>query len=128
MIGVLVCLAAMLVLGVTTPYWWWIMVVPFAFGAAAARTKGVALRTGFMAALILWGGASAYFYGTGSRIIAGRMSAMFRLERAWLMIAVTAAVAAVAGGAAGYAGFAVRALFKRKKKNPISVAHNQLPK
>ena len=78
MIGVLVCMAAMLVLGVATPYWWWIMVVPFVFGAAAARTKGVALRTGFMSGLILWGEAAAYFYGTGSRIVAGRMAAMFR--------------------------------------------------
>jgi hypothetical protein len=114
MIGVLVSFAAMLALGVATPYWWWIMAVPFAFGAAAARTKGLALRTGLISAFLAWGIAAAYFYGTGGRIIAGRMAAMFRLERPWLMVAVTAAVAAVAGGAAGYAGFALRALFKRK--------------
>jgi hypothetical protein len=114
MIAVLVCLLVMLVLHVLTPYWWWVMIVPFAYGAAASRSGGQALRTGFLSAGLLWLGASVFFFLTGSRFIAERMARMFGLGRPWLMIPATAFVAAVAAAFSGYAGYAVRALFKAK--------------
>ena len=114
MIAVLVCLLAMLVLGLLTPYWWWVMIVPFAYGAAGARSGGKALRTGFLAAGLLWLGASAYLLLAGSRIIASRIAAMFGLGRPWLMVLATALIAAVAAAFSAYAGHAVRALFKKK--------------
>lgn len=113
MIAVAVCLLVMLVLGLLTPYWWWIMIVPFAYGAAAAGTGWKALRTGFLAAGLLWLGASGYLFLTGSRIIAGRMAAMFGLGRSWLMVLATGLVAGLAAAFSGYAGYAVRALFKK---------------
>ena len=42
MIAMLVCLLAMLALQILTPYWWWVMIVPFAFGAAGGDER----RTG----------------------------------------------------------------------------------
>jgi hypothetical protein len=111
MTAVLVCLLVMLALQLLTPYWWWVMIVPFAYGAALAGSGGKALRTGFLAAGLLWFGAGAYFYLTGSRIIAGRMAGMFGLGRPWLMIPATGLTAAVAAAFSGYAGFAVRTLF-----------------
>jgi hypothetical protein len=113
MIGVVLCLLVMLVLQVLTPYWWWVMIVPFACGAAAAKSGWRAMRTGFIAAGLLWLGGGVYFYLTGSRIIAGRMAGMFGLGQSWLMIPATALIAAVAAALSGYAGFAVRALFKK---------------
>ncbi|MCX6568009.1 MAG: hypothetical protein NT147_03020, partial [Candidatus Aminicenantes bacterium] len=107
MTAILVCLMAMLGLQLLTPYWWWVMIVPFAYGAAAARSGGKAVRTGFFAAGLLWLGSSLFFYLTGSGLIAMRMARMFGLGRSWLMVPVTALVAAVAAGISGYAGYAV---------------------
>ena len=114
MIAVLMCLLVMLVLHILTPYWWWVMIVPFAYGAAAAKSGWKALRTGFLAAGMLWLGASAYFFLTGSGMITARVAKMFGLGRSWLMIAITALVAALTAAVSGYAGYTVRPLFRRK--------------
>ncbi len=115
MIAVALCALVMAALQLLTPYWWWIMIVPFAYGAAGAGTGGRALRTGFLSAGLLWLGASLYFYLTGSRLIAVRMTRMFGFERSWMMVLATALIAAVAGALSGYAGYTVRALFKRQR-------------
>jgi len=115
MIAVLLCLLVMLALHVLTPFWWWVMIVPFAYGAGAAKSGGKALRTGFLAAGLLWLGSSIYFFLTGSRFIAERMAKMFGLGQSWLMILGTALIAAIAAAFSGYAGYAVRALFKPAK-------------
>ncbi len=57
MIAMLVCLLAMLALQILTPYWWWVMIVPFAFGAGIATSGWRAMRTGVLAAGLLWLGA-----------------------------------------------------------------------
>jgi hypothetical protein len=116
MIATLVCLLAILALQIVVPFWGWIMVVPFIYGTALAKRGGPALRTGFFAAGLLWLGAAAFFFFTGSRLIASRMAGMFGLGRPWTMIATTALAAAVAAGLAGYAGYAVRAVFRKSDK------------
>jgi hypothetical protein len=116
MTAVLMCLLAMLALQLLTPYWWWVMIVPFAFCAAAARSGGKAFRTGFFAAGLLWLGISLFLYLTGSGLIATRMARMFGLGKSWLMVFVTALIAAVAAGVSGYAGYSVRALVKKPGK------------
>ena len=117
MTAILVCLLVMLGLQLLTPYWWWVMIVPFACGAAAARSGWKAFRTGFFAAGLLWLGSSLFLYLTGSELIATQMARMFGLGRSWLMIVATALVAAVAAGISGYAGYAVRAFVKKSTKN-----------
>jgi hypothetical protein len=116
MTTVLICLLAMLGLQLLTPYWWWVMIVPFAFGAAAARSGWKAFRTGFFAAGLLWLGSSLYLYLVGSGLIATRMARMFGLGKSWLMVFVAALIAAVAAGVSGYAGYAVRGLAKKPSK------------
>lgn len=116
MIAVPVCLLVMLVLQLLTPYWWWVMIVPFAYGAAAARSGGKAFRTGFVAAGLLWLGSSIFLYLTGSRLIASRMAGMFGVGKSWLMVLATALIAAIAAGVSGYAGYAVRGLFNKAGK------------
>lgn len=112
MIAVLVCLLAMLALEALTPFWWWIMAVPFVYGATAARSGGGALLTGAASAGLLWLGASLYLFLAGSDLIAARMAAMLGLGDGRLLIVATGLVAALAGGLAGYAGCAVKRLFK----------------
>jgi hypothetical protein len=114
MIAVIVCLLIMLALQVLTPFWWWVMIVPFAFGAAAARSGAKAFWTGFVSAGLLWLSASLYLFLTGSRIIAERMARMVGLGRSWLMILATTLVAALAAAISAYAGYAVMRLFRPK--------------
>jgi hypothetical protein len=116
MIAAIACLAAMLGLQLLTPYWWWVMIVPFAFGAALAKSGWRAFRTGLLSAGLLWLGAALFFYLAGSRVIAARMAGMFGLGGSWLPILATALVAALAAALSGYAGYAVRALFAKQKK------------
>jgi hypothetical protein len=112
----LLCLLVMLVLQIVWPYWWWVMIVPFVFGAASTMRGWPAFRTGFLAAGLLWLGAGTYLYLTGARIIAARMARLFGFGQPWPLILVTAAVAALAAGLSGYAGCAVRDLFERGGK------------
>ncbi|MCJ7485039.1 MAG: hypothetical protein MUQ25_02585 [Candidatus Aminicenantes bacterium] len=116
MTAILVLLLAMLGLQLLTPYWWWVMIVPFAYGAAAARSGGKAFRNGLFAAGLLWLGTSLYLYLTGSGPIASRMASMFGLGISWLMVPVTTIIAAIAAGVSGYAGYAVRALIMKPAK------------
>jgi hypothetical protein len=116
MTAVLMCLLPMLALQLLTPYWWWVMIVPFAFGAASARSGWKAFRTGFFAAGLLWLGSSLFLYLTESGLIATRMARMFGLGDSLLMVFVTAIIAAIAAGVSGYAGYAVRALVKKPAK------------
>lgn len=120
MIAVLICLVVILVLQILTPYWWWVMIVPFAYGAAAAKSGGKAMSTGFLPAGLLWLASSAYFLLTGSGIIAGRVAKMLGLPESWLMVVVTALIAGVAAAFSGYAGYAVRCVFKKKGDVPDS--------
>jgi len=114
MTAILLLLLAMLGLQLLTPFWWWVMIVPFAYGAAAARSGGKALRAGLIAAGLLWLGTGLFLHLTGSALIASRMARMFGLGNSWLMVLVSALIAAVAAGVSGYAGYAVRALVRGK--------------
>ncbi|MDW7759071.1 MAG: hypothetical protein SCM96_00340 [Acidobacteriota bacterium] len=117
MTAILICLSVILVLQLLTPFWWWVMIVPFVFGASSARSGWAAFRTGFAAAGLLWLGAAGFHYLFGSRIIAGRMAEMIGLGKAGFMMAATALVAAGAAGAAALAGYAVRTLFRRERSD-----------
>ena len=113
MIAVIICLLIMLGLQVLTPFWWWVMIVPFAYGVAAARSGAKALCVGFISAGLLWLGSSLYFYFAGSRIIAGRIGRMIGLGKPGLVILATALAAALAAAISGYAGYAVQKIFHR---------------
>jgi len=113
MIAVIICLLIMLGLQALTPFWWWIMIVPFAYGVAAARSGARALGTGFISAGSLWLGSSLYFYFTGGRIIAGRIARMIGLGKPGLVILAASLAAALAAAISGYAGYAVQKLFHK---------------
>jgi len=117
MIAVIACFLVLAALQIFTPYWWWIMAVPFLFGLAAGRSAWSSVRTGAAAAGALWLGAAAYFQLTGSALIARRMAALTGLGSPWLMVAAAPLAAALAAGVSGLAGFSLRALLMGKRKN-----------
>jgi hypothetical protein len=103
------------VLGATLQSWIWVALVPLAFGLAAfaspARAAGRGAAAGGMSWLVL----SLYFYFTGSRVIAGRVAAMFGLGagRGWLMVVFTALLGMLVAGLAAYGGASLRAALKK---------------
>jgi len=52
--GTLLCLGALLILQILTPFWWWILLVPFVYGGAFAETGWNGFRTGMLSAGLLW--------------------------------------------------------------------------
>lgn len=104
MIGILACTMLILILQLTIPFWWWIMLVPFLYCLLLSKSGWKGFRTGAVSAGLTWLGMSAYLYLTSSKIIAGRVAMIFGLNVSWLMILVTVLVAALSGGIAGLAG------------------------
>ncbi|MCK4496057.1 MAG: hypothetical protein KAU91_06880 [Candidatus Aminicenantes bacterium] len=113
MIGLIICFLLMLLLQIFTPFWWWIMIVPFVYSLLKAKSGWEGFRIGMFSAGLLWLIMSVYAYLTGSKTIAVRISQMFQLEIPWLMIAVTVLVAAIAAGISGMAGYSVKTLLRR---------------
>ena len=105
MIGILICFFLTLLLQIFTPFWWWILVVPFLYSVFRVRSAAEALRTGAAGIGLLWLVVSLYLFFTSSGIIAARVANMFQLSAGWLMIVLTAVLAAIAAGAAGLAGY-----------------------
>lgn len=114
MIGIVLCLIAMLVLQWITAYWWWIMVVPLFYALFASKSGWQGFRTGLASAGLLWLGAGLFYMMTSSDIVAGRIAEMLRLGSPWLVLLVTALLAAIAGGFAGSTGYFLRAAFRTK--------------
>lgn len=116
--GIGICFAAMLILQLATPFWWWIMLVPFLFGLLGAHSARHGARTGIFSAGLLWLLAGLFYWLTASQIITARVAKMlgerFEIESVVLVFVLTAMVAALAGGASAATGFWARELFATK--------------
>jgi NADH:ubiquinone oxidoreductase subunit 2 (subunit N) len=115
MTGIIGCLVVLSVLHLITPFWWWVMAVPFLYGLVFGRSARRSFRTGALSAGLLWLGAAIYFHFTGSALIARRVAMMMKLGSSWLMVAVAGLLAGLAAGFAGLAGYSIRALFRRRR-------------
>ncbi|MCL4703892.1 hypothetical protein KJ068_01950 [bacterium] len=116
--GIAICFIVMLILQLATPFWWWIMLVPFLFGLLGAHSAWQSARTGMFSAGFLWLSAGLFYWLTASQIITARVAKMlgerFEVESVILVFAVTTMVAALAGGASAATGFWGRELFAVK--------------
>lgn len=116
--GIGICFATMLILQLATPFWWWIMLVPFLFGLLGAHSAWHGARTGMLSAGLLWLLAGLFYWLTASQIITARVAKMlgerFEIESVILIFVLTAMVAALAGGASAATGFWGRELFATK--------------
>lgn len=116
--GIAICFIVMLILQLATPFWWWIMLVPFLFGLLGAHSAWQGARTGIFSAGFLWLSAGLFYWLTASQIITARVAKMlgerFEVESVILVFALTTMVAALAGGASAATGFWGRELFAVK--------------
>ena len=108
--------ALIMVLGASLQSWTWVALVPLAFGLAAHCSPARAAGRGAAAGGTSWLVMSLYFYFTDSRIVAGRVAAMFGLgaDRGCLMIVLTAALGLLVAGLAAYGGASLRAALRKK--------------
>lgn len=114
--GTLLCLCTLLILQITTPYWWWILLVPFVYGVAFAATGWKGFRTGMLSSGLLWFFTGLYHLLTKSDIIAQRMAVMMKVNSPWILLLITAFIAALCGGFAGITGFFVKRTFWKGKE------------
>jgi MFS family permease len=103
-------------LGFFLQSWFWVALVPLAFGLAAHVSPALAAGRGAAAGGSSWLGTAAYFYLTSGGIIAGRMAAMFGLgrKRGWLLVLLTGLLGTLVAGLAAYAGASLREALRKK--------------
>jgi hypothetical protein len=111
MIAVLVCFLLMLALQLATPFWWWIMVVPFLYGILKARSVREGMKIGTMSAAALWLLMSGYQWLSGSGGVSQRVIAMVGWESSGILVLITTLVASLASGSAACSGCCLRKVF-----------------
>lgn len=101
------------ILHVLTPFWWWVLVVPFLYGLTLARSGWGAAAAGTFSAGLLWFLGSLHLYLTHSRWIISRISQLAEAPSPYLLIVAATVIAMVCGGFAGSSGYALKALVKK---------------
>ncbi|MGH7494550.1 MAG: hypothetical protein ACREOO_19425 [bacterium] len=111
MIAILVCFLLMLALQLVTPYWWWIVVVPFLYGMFKAHSAREGMKIGVISAAALWFLISGYQWLDGSAGVSQRVIAMMGRESSVILVLATTLVAMLVSGSAAYSGYYLRAGF-----------------
>lgn len=106
--GSIVCLAAILILQMATHLWWWILVVPFLYGALAGSSGWDGFRSGMLGAGGLWLVAAAWQLTTSAQLVSQRVAEMMRVGSPGTVLAATVLLAMLVGGLAGSAGYSLR--------------------
>ena len=110
----LLCFLLILVLQIVTPFWWWIMVIPFLFALFTTNSAWDGFCIGMVSAGILWLLASLFYWLTGSQIIAARIADMMGVGISFAMVLITCVVAMIASGFAGMTGYLLGSIFRNK--------------
>lgn len=101
----------MFILHILTPFWWWIMVIPFLYSLAFSRSGFRAFMSGMLSAGFLWLLASLHLYLTNSQVIVARISEMFGIHTPLLLLIITTGIGMACGGFSGSSGYFLKALF-----------------
>ncbi len=105
MTAIMACFVLMLALQLITPFWWWIMVVPFVYGVWKSRSVWESARVGMISAGALWFAMVMWQWLSGGQQLAERVSKMLGMSSVALMFVLTVAVAVLAAGMAGVGGY-----------------------
>lgn len=114
--GLLFCFIAMIVAQLITPYWWWIMIVPFFYGLVMERNGWRAFAVGMISAGSLWLVASLYFWVFGGGIIAEKITKMAGLSTPWLLVAASTVIGLVVGGISAATGYFLKSGFRQPSR------------
>ncbi len=110
----------MLILHLLTPFWWWVMLIPFINsvirGASALRSFG----SGFVSAGLLWTAMALFLNISFTREVVPRVMAMTGATSFWMLVLVTGIVAGLCGGFASLCGFYLRDIFRKQPVPEVS--------
>lgn len=109
----LILCVLMLVLHLTTPFWWWIVALPLAYGLFFLETGWGGFRTGMLSAGMLWFLAGLLLWLTKGRIIAERIAVLLKVGSPLLLVLITCILAAIVGGISGMTGVMVRKVVRK---------------
>ncbi|MCP4708163.1 MAG: hypothetical protein GY869_06035, partial [Planctomycetes bacterium] len=101
MTGILINFIAIFILQTITPFWWWVVIVPFVYGLFKTRSAWHSFYCGLAGAGLLWLIGSGYYLLTASDIIAARAVTMFQLGHAGYLVLSAVFIAGLCGGSAG---------------------------
>lgn len=114
MTAIIICFLLMLALQLTTPFWWWVMLVPFGYGLWQSRSAWQSTRVGMCSAGALWLALSLWQWFAGGAQLADRVSGMLGISNGALMIALSTVTAVIAAGVAGGSGHVLRKIGKAR--------------
>jgi hypothetical protein len=110
---VLICMLILLAVQLVSPYWWWVMVVPFLYALIKGQSASRVFLVGMVSSGLIWLTAGLYYWQTGGELIVERMTALLALPASWMLLAGTAAIAVVVGGIGALSGFYLKSLWKK---------------
>lgn len=106
---ILILFLAMLLLHWLTPFWWWVILLPLAYGFLAAKKGGRAFAAGMISAGLLWFAMSAVALLTRSATILAKVNLMVQLPgESYLIIFAATIIAMLCGGFGALTGFLLR--------------------
>lgn len=108
--AIVICFVLMLALQLATPFWWWVMLVPFGFGLWKSRSAWESARVGMISAGALWLAMSLWQWLNGGQQLALRMSGMLGLSSGAVMVVMTTVVAATVAGVTGACGYSLKSV------------------
>lgn len=106
---ILLLFLAMLILHLLTPFWWWVLALPLAYGFLAAKKGWRAFAAGMSSAGLLWFAMSVIALLTRSETILAKVNVMVKLPgESYLIILAATIIAMLCGGFGALTGFLVR--------------------
>jgi len=105
-IGWVIACAVLVAAHLVAPLWWWVALVPFAWGLTLARGPGRAALGGAALGALVWGGAAAIAWHRGADATAARVAGLLGPWTAGRPVAIAVATALVAAMVAGTAAAA----------------------
>jgi hypothetical protein len=117
----------MFILHELTPFWWWILVVPFFNGLFRSRSGFRAFLAGVLSAGLLWFLASLHLYLSHSQIIAIRVNQMFATSTPLMLVIITTLIGMACGGFAGSSGYFLKALWTKGSSKVVETSSPEDP-
>ena len=106
----------MFILHILTPFWWWIFVIPFLYGASLSRSGFRAFVSGMASAGLLWFLAALHLFLTNSQIIVSKIDQMLGTSAPLLLLFATTVIGMVCGGFSGSSGYFLREIISPRSE------------
>ncbi len=112
-LDIFICMLIISLLQTLTPYWWWIIIVPFIYGLIKIQSASKGLLVSIISSGLSWLFYCLYYLLFGNNNIIKKVAIMMKLNTPLLIIIIIALITILATGIAEYCGYCMRNLFKK---------------